>query len=117
MIRGRCLKLGLGVWILLIAAASAARGQELPSDKVNALIARTKFVIGNSTITFSRGIVQGRYMEQDVSGACAATTFPGWDFPLRRCNYKQADNSVPGGKKASVIMLNPEKDVLAKWII
>lgn len=117
MIRSRCLKLGLGVWMLLITAASVANGQELPSDKVNALIARTKFVIGNSTITFSRGIVQGRYMEQDVSGACAPSTFPGWDFPLIRCNYKQADNSVSDGKKASVIMLNPEKDVLAKWII
>ncbi len=50
----------------------------------------------------------GRYMEQN----CAAVEVPGWDgFVPQRCNYAAL------GTKATVTMLNPDPDRLARWII
>jgi len=39
-------------------------------------------------------------------------------FPLKKCTYNQPDKNAPKKvKTATIIMLNPEKEVLAKWII
>lgn len=71
----------------------------------------------------------GRYME---NSSCEATSFPNWEgFELRKCKYRQEvksingrvreKNSLAGGNRtfvnAEVIMLNPKKDVLFKWIL
>lgn len=57
-------------------------------------------------------------MEDDINGQCAETSFSKWEgFPLKRCIYRQADKHVASGKKATVIMLNPEKELLAKWLV
>ena len=36
---------------------------------------------------------------------------------MKRCTYRQPDNNAPSGKTATVIMLNPEKELLAKWLV
>jgi hypothetical protein len=99
-----------------------ARGQDrpLPMDKVNALLdPKVLGVKPNGKPKFREGIVTGRYMEEDINGHCSDATFPKWEeFHLKKCTYRQPDNSVPGNKKtATVIMLNPEKEVLAKWLV
>jgi hypothetical protein len=61
-------------------------------------------------------------MEEDIHGGkCpdAPSPFKNWKgFPLIKCTYTQPDNKAPHRlKTATVIMLNPEKEVLAKWIV
>jgi hypothetical protein len=55
-----------------------------------------------------RDLEKSRYME----GSCRRGSYPGWEgFPLKRCRY-----SVPGGKSAEVILLNPSARKLTRWI-
>jgi hypothetical protein len=59
----------------------------------------------------------GRYMEDDINGGCQKVTLSSWDeIQLIKCTYKQKDK-IAGYKTATVIMLNPKKAVLAKWIV
>jgi len=99
----------------------AAKSQEvvLPMDQVNALLnPKTLGVKRNGRPRFSKGIITGRYMEDDIHGHCAETSFAGWEtFPLQKCTYRQSDKNVQSGKMATVIMLNPEKELLARWLV
>lgn len=107
-------------FVLMLCSFVTANGQGLPMDKVNALLnPKTLGVKPNGKPKYRDGIVTGRYMEEDISGHCSAASFPKWEeFHLAQCTYKQADKSVPEhAKTATVIMLNPEKEVLAKWIV
>lgn len=93
----------LRLLLLLICVTAAAIGQGLPMDKV----AKVKQNLGTL----------GRYMEEDISGHCQVTKIPEWgEIELKQCTYRQKDK-LAGYKTATVIMLNPEKDVLAKWIV
>lgn len=98
-----------------------AKSQEpvLPMDQVNALLdPRTLGVNQNGNPIYRKGIITGRYMEADIQGQCADTSFTNWEgFPLKRCTYRQPDRNAPSGKTATVIMLNPEKELLAKWLV
>ena len=98
-----------------------AKSQELPlpMDHVNALLdPKTLGVNSNGNPIYSKGILNGRYMEADINGQCADTSFSKWEgFPLKRCTYRQRDSIAPAGKTAVVIMLNPEKELLAKWLV
>jgi hypothetical protein len=109
------------VVLLFSYPALIAKGQEpvLPMDHVNALLdPKTLGVKSNGNPIYSKGIITGRYMEADTQGHCADTSFSKWEgFPLKRCTYRQADSSSSSGKKATVIMLNPEKELLAKWLV
>jgi hypothetical protein len=84
-------------------------------DHVNAMLDPKSLGVKDSGAPrYSKGIVTGRYME----GQCAETSFLNWEgFPLQRCTYRQPDSTVPGGRVATVIMLNPEKELLAKWLV
>jgi len=113
-------------FVLLLFASGlcpsfAAKSQELalPMDQVNALLdPKTLGVKPNGHPKYSKGIITGRYMEADINGQCADTSFPKWEnLPLKRCTYRQPDNNAPSGKTATVIMLNPEKELLAKWLV
>ena len=88
----------------------------LPMDHVNAMLnPKSLGVKANGAPKFAKGIVAGRYMED---GQCAEVSFSKWEgFPLKRCKYRQPDSTVPGGRVATVIMLNPEKELLAKWLV
>lgn len=69
---------------------------------------------------FAKGIIAGRYMEDDIHGSCKDAAFLNWgaEFHLKRCTYNQPDKLAPNKiKTATVIMLNPEKEVLAKWLV
>jgi hypothetical protein len=98
-----------------------AKSQDLPlpMDHVNAMLdPKTLGVTQHGNPIFRKGIVTGRYMEDDIHGQCADTSFPKWEgLPLKRCTYRQSDKNVPSGKTAKVIMLNPEKELLAKWLV
>ena len=91
----------------------------LPMDQVNALFdPKTLGVNSHGSPKYSKGIMNGRYMEADIQGQCAETSFSQWEgFPLKRCTYHLPDSNAPSGKKATVIMLNPEKELLAKWLV
>lgn len=111
------------VFVLLLFVAGlcpsfSAKSQEaaLPMDHVNALLdPKILGVKANGSPRFSKGIITGRYMED---GPCADISFSKWEeFPLKKCTYRQPDNNAPSGKKATVIMLNPEKELLAKWLV
>jgi|GEM_PF-2234480 len=105
---------------LIVFASVATQEQELPMDTVNALLdPKTLGVNKHKKPIYSNGILNGRYMEQDIHGKCADATFKHWDeFHLKQCTYNQPDKKFPqGGKTATVIMLNPEKEVLAKWLV
>ena len=53
-----------------------------------------------------------RYMEHD----CEFTTWPGWDrFTLSRCRYNVHDRDG-STKTATVVMLNPSVEQLARWV-
>jgi hypothetical protein len=53
-----------------------------------------------------------RYMEHD----CEFTTWPGWDkFTLSRCRYSVHDRDGTT-KTATVVMLNPSAEQLARWV-
>jgi hypothetical protein len=104
----------------MFSTAFATKGQDLPMDKVNALLSRKVLTFDGQTFTFKKGIIASRrYMEDDINDGCKDATLPNWEeFPLKKCTYKQPDKSTPKRiKTATVIMLNPEKEVLAKWII
>lgn len=111
----------LFVLLLFSCPLFTAKGQEpaLPMDHVNALLdPKTLGVKSNGSPIYSKGIITGRYMEADTQGHCAETSLSKWEgFPLKRCTYRQADDNAPSGKKATVIMLNPEKELLAKWLV
>src|SRR5205807_10286630 len=107
--------------LIVLHSGSNAAGQTLPANEVNALMARTIFKFDHKSIKHTRGIIAGRYMEE---GSCSPATFPNWsnplcdEFPLKLCTYTQPDKSSPAHNKiAKVIMLNPSKEILAKWII
>ncbi len=54
-----------------------------------------------------------RYMEQD----CEPATYPGWEgFPLIKCRYQVKDSNGTQ-KSATVIMLNPSPEQLARWVV
>jgi len=101
--------------LFIFSTAFAAGSQDLPMDKVNTLVSHKVFD-GKS---FPNGIIAGRYMEDDTKGGCKDATLPNWEeFPLKKCTYNQIDKNAPKKiKTATVIMLNPDKEVLAKWII
>jgi hypothetical protein len=107
-------------WVVL-GASFTAKSQDLPMDKVNELISRTVFKFDKKSVIYKKGITQGRYMEKVVKRCTSKdVTFPNWgpEFPLKRCTYDQPDKKAPKKiKTATVIMLNPEAEVLAKWII
>jgi hypothetical protein len=109
------------VLLLFSYPALIAKGQEpaLPMDHVNAMLdPKTLGVKANGNPIYRKGIITGRYMEADTQGHCADTSFSKWEgFPLKRCTYRQADSNSSSGKKATVIMLNPEKEILAKWLV
>ena len=89
-------------------------------NKVNALLnPKILGVKKNGKPRYRQGIVTGRYMEEDIQGHCSDASFPNWEeFHLSKCTYSQFDKNVQGNAKtATVIMLNPEKEVLAKWIV
>lgn len=90
--------------VLILCASFTASSQTLPADKIAA-------------VTQTLGSL-GRYMENDTEGGCKAIdNFPGWEgFPLKKCTYSQPDK-VSTQKKATVVMLNPEKEILARWIV
>lgn len=106
--------------VLLLFASGlsfTAKSQTLlPVDRVNEMLKpETLGVKANGAPKYSKGILAGRYMED---GQCAETSFSKWEgFPLKRCTYRQPDSTVPGGRVATVIMLNPEKELLAKWLV
>ena len=114
-----CARQGILFVLLLFASglcpSFAAKGQELPMDQVNALLdPRSLGVKSNGQPKYRKGIITGRYMEAD----CADTSFLKWEeFPLKKCTYSQPDSHASSGKKATVIMLNPEKELLAKWLV
>lgn len=105
--------------LLLFSAAlspsSTAHGQALPMDHVNALLEpKTLGVRPSGNPIYRKGIVTGRYMEVQ----CAPISFSKWeDFPVQKCTYNLPDNHSSSGKTATVIMLNPEKELLAKWLV
>jgi hypothetical protein len=106
--------------LFMLGAAYTTKSQDLPTDKVNALIDRKVLTFDGHSYTFKKGIIQGRYMEDSISGhECPDAPFPKWEeFHLKKCTYQQPDVKAPGKRKtATAIMLNPEKEVLAKWII
>ena len=87
-------------------------------NQVNALLDPKTLGVKHGHPIYSKGIMNGRYMEADINGHCADTTFVKWEgFPLKKCTYRQADKNTPSGKTATVIMLNPEKELLAKWLV
>ena len=106
--------------VLLLFASGlsfTAKSQTLlPVDDVNAMLnPKSLGVKANGAPKFAKGIVAGRYMED---GQCAEVSFSKWEgFPLKRCTYRQPDSTVPGGRVATVIMLNPEKELLARWLV
>src|ERR1044072_2650183 len=114
------------VFLFLFAAALCpsltANGHEpaaLNMDEVNALLdPKTLGVKPNGNPIFRKGIVTGRYMEADISGQCADVSFAKWEeLPLKKCTYRLPDSHSQSGKTAIVIMLNPEKELLAKWLV
>lgn len=108
---------------LVLCRSFTAKGQDqpLPMDKVNALLdPKVLGVKANGKPKFPAGIVTGRYMEEDIQGHClVGASFPKWEnLPLIKCTYRQADKSVPTKEKiATAIMLNPDKELLARWIV
>lgn len=114
------------LFVLLLFTAGlcpsfAVKGQEvaLPMDHVNALLnPKTLGVRPSGNPRYSKGIISGRYMEADIHGHCADISLAKWeDLPLKKCTYRQSDKKAPSGKVATVIMLNPEKELLAKWLV
>jgi hypothetical protein len=115
------------IFFVLILFASAlchsftAKSQDvlLPMNHVNAMLdPKTLGVNNHGNPIYRKGIINGRYMEDDINGQCAEASFAQWEgFPLKRCTYRQSDKNVPSGKIATVIMLNPEKELLAKWLV
>ena len=115
------------IFFVLILFASAlcpsftAKSQDvlLPMNHVNAMLdPKTLGVNNHGNPIYRKGIINGRYMEDDINGQCADASFAQWEgFPLKRCTYRQSDKNVPSGKIATVIMLNPEKELLAKWLV
>ena len=86
-----------------VCMSATANCQTLPADKV-------------TKVAKELGKLP-RYMEEDINDECKPTELAGWEnFPLIKCTYRQPDK-IAGYKKATVIMLNPKKDVLAKWIV
>src|ERR1041384_7892543 len=114
------------IFFVLILFASAlwpsftAKSQDvlLPMDHVNAMLDPKILGVKHGNPIYRKGIINGRYMEDDINGQCADASFAQWEgFPLKRCTYRQPDKNVPAGKIATVIMLNPEKELLAKWLV
>jgi len=114
------------IFLVLILFASAlcpsftAKSQDvlLPMNHVDAMLDPRTLGVNHGNPIFRKGIISGRYMEDDIHGQCADASFAQWeDFPLKRCTYRQSDKNVPSGKIATVIMLNPEKELLAKWLV
>ena len=57
--------------------------------------------------------LRSRYMEQD----CEPTTYPGWEgLPLIKCRYQLKDKDETQ-KSATVILLNPSPEQLARWVV
>jgi len=57
--------------------AGKSQGLALPMDQVNALLdPKTLGVKPNGHPKYSKGIITGRYMEADINGQCADTSFP-----------------------------------------
>jgi hypothetical protein len=85
----------------------------LPLENVTTLLSKNKGIIYGEHVNLSEGITTGRYMEDDISDDGPKDAhFPNWDdFPLKESRYKV------GNKQGRVIMINPERSVLAKWII
>src|SRR5262245_23103479 len=107
------------LFLFIFSTAFAAKSQDLPMDKVNALVSRKVLKFDGESFLFKKGIIAGRYMEDDVKGGCTDATLLNWEeFPLKKCTYNQPDKNAPKKiKTATVIMLNPGKEILAKWII
>lgn len=106
-------------FMALLGLTCMAKSQSLPMNKVKDLLNRKVFTFDGKTVKLPSGITTGRYMEKDVTGGCKSAVLPNWvGFPLKECTYSQPDKSAPQKvKMATVIMLNPEKEILAKWII
>jgi hypothetical protein len=107
------------LFVLLLFAAGlcpsfTANGQDLPMGHVNALLDPKTLGVKHGHPIYRKGIITGRYMEDQ----CADTSFAKWEgLPLKRCTYRQPDKNVSSGKKATVIMLNPDKELLARWLV
>jgi len=124
MFENICCARQLILFVLLLVTSGlcpslAAKSQDLPMEQVNALLdPKSLGVKDNGQPRYRKGIISGRYMEADINGGCADVSFAKWEgFPLKRCTYRQSDSSTSSGKKATVIMLNPEKELLAKWLV
>jgi len=81
---------------------SAVTSDELPANAVERLKKK-----------YANKLQRARYMEQNGE----ATTYAGWEnFHLLKCRYTVADKD--GKKKsATVIMLNPSVEQLARWVV
>jgi hypothetical protein len=90
-------------------------------DKVSALLNPERLGVTKSgKPIYSKGITSGRYMEDDIHHQCIeGATFLNWgpEFPLKKCTYRQYDTKPAQTKTATVIMLNPQEQVLAKWLV
>lgn len=59
-------------------------------------------------------LAKARYMEQNPR----PVTVPGWEgFPTVRCTYSVLDPALHTNKTADVILLNPDADRLARWMV
>jgi hypothetical protein len=120
--RGVSFVFAISFFLFVIAGIPVTiKSQALPMDKVKALLgAEILGVKPNGKPIYPKGIIAGRYMEDDINGGCKEAAFLNWggEFHLKKCTYNQPDVKAPNKlKTATVIMLNPEKEVLAKWLV
>jgi hypothetical protein len=65
---------------LIVFASVATQGQDLPIDTVNALLdPKTLGLNKHKKPIYPKGIVSGRYMEDDIHGKCPDATFQHWE--------------------------------------
>lgn len=80
----------------------SANSAELPANAVERL-----------TKKYADKLQRARYMEQNGEAA----TYPGWEgFPLTKYRYAVTDKNGQQ-KSATVIMLNPSVEQLARWVV
>ena len=94
------------VFLLLTFSPAFAEGrQALPLNKINELVSRKVLTVDGKAFPFKKGIVAGRYMEDDVKGGCREATLPGWEaFPLKQCTYNQPDKNAPRKLKTATVI-------------
>lgn len=90
--------------LLLVSSISTAMGQRLDSSPLPAsALDRVAHAWAHKGL--------GRYMETNC-GTQRVTNWPNWEgFEIERCTYNIS------GKSATVLMLNPEREILIKWAV